>query len=223
MLLINGGRKFLLLVLVIALCLCAPYVGLHLRSLPPNPSALAMQQQEKQREESSLYTAVCNTTWELDDHTEIEVSVFILKATKQPAVSSYSSSRLKVMDRTQNKVIYERNEGDSFISMFLRDLDGDGSNEVVLNWARGSAGRIEVLSVNDKGVRSILDETYRVDAALVDLSGQGKIDILITTGESGVGPFYTTRYVWRGKQFQPAGRVPYKRLVGLVKGLFLKQ
>jgi len=38
-----------------------------------------------------------------------------------------------------------------------------------------------------------------------------------TTGESGVAPFYTTRYQWKGDRNEQAGRVPYERLSNAVR------
>ena len=103
--------------------------------------------------------------------------------------------------------------------MYVRDLNDDWNDELILTWAGGSADRIEILSVGSHTATSILDESYRVDAALVDLSGRGKIDVLITTGDTGAGPFYVTRYAWQNEKYAAVGRMRYEIFIRTVTGL----
>ena len=74
--------------------------------------------------------------------------------------------------------------------MYTRDLNGDWNDELIITWGGGSADRLEVLSVDSRSASIVLNQSYRVDASMIDLSGRGKVDIFIVTAESGATPSY---------------------------------
>ena len=116
-------------------------------------------------------------------------------------------SHLRIEDLSAHRVIFEEDVDEIFLPMCIRDLNDDGIDELVSNLGTATARQIIIYSVNPSGVLAVLNEYYRVDASLIKLSGE-TTGILITTGEGGVGPFYTTRYQWKGDRFQQSGRVP---------------
>jgi hypothetical protein len=157
------------------------------------------------------YIEIATVIWEVNGRgAKAEAKLEVLE--NEVSSGNLPFARLKIMNLVTSKVIFEKEYADSPISMFVRDLNGDSIKELIVNWEGGSASRLEILEVNVDSARVILYESYRVDAALIDLSGKGIVDILITTAESGVGPFYTTRYVWRGREYRSVGRVPYAKL-----------
>jgi hypothetical protein len=131
-----------------------------------------------------------------------------------------SPVQLTITNLTTGRVIFSENNGDRPISMYIRDLNDDWREELVVNWAGGSASRLEIIALSGTEARIILNESYRIDAALIDLSGASRIDVLITTGDSGVGPFYTTRYIWKGERYLPVGKVPYISLTQAIEERF---
>ncbi|MEK6285837.1 MAG: hypothetical protein AABO57_08870 [Acidobacteriota bacterium] len=129
-------------------------------------------------------------------------------------------SRLTIRNLATNETIFEEKSDDTALSAYVRALNEEVGEALVVTWSGGSGDRIEILAVDSSKARVLLDERYRVDAALIDVSGHGQVDVLITTGDSGVGPFSTTRYVWNGDRFQPAGKVSYKSLGDTIERQF---
>lgn len=157
------------------------------------------------------YIDVATAIWEVNSQ-GIKAEAKLERLEHEAPFNTHPFARLTIMNLATHEIIFEEKNDDSPISMFVRDLNGDGIKELILNWEGGSASRLEILEVNADSARVVLYESYRVDAALIDLSGKGEVDILITTAESGTGPFYTTRYTWRERRYQVAGRVPYAKL-----------
>jgi hypothetical protein len=159
------------------------------------------------------YRDVSTAIWKVGDAgSMVEAKLEVLERKDDSSIGSKRLARLSVKNLVTGKVLYSKESDDTPMYMYVRDLNDDGFEELILNWSGGSASRLEILEVNVDNARDILYESYRVDAALIDLGGKGVVDVLITTAESGAGPFYTTRYVWRGGRYQAMGRVPYAKL-----------
>ncbi|HBB95199.1 MAG TPA: hypothetical protein DC054_07390 [Blastocatellia bacterium] len=161
------------------------------------------------------YSPLMFTTWTLADKTTVEARIEVLKTPSQQSKPSSSAYRLLIKNTGSNETVFEQTSYDRPISMYARDLNDDWNDELILTWAGG----IEILSVGSHTATSILDESYRVDAALIDLSGRGKIDVLITTGDTGAGPFYVTRYAWQNEKYTSVGRMRYDIFIRTVMGL----
>lgn len=166
-----------------------------------------------------MYRAVSVNVWSVDDQgTKVEARLETVdEPLKHP---SLVPSRLTIRNLTNSETVFEQNSDDIALSAYVRGLNDEVGEALVVIWSGGSGDRIEILAVDSSKARVVLDQHYRVDAALVDVSGHGNVDVLITTGDSGAGPFLTTRYIWKGDSFQPAGRVSYKLFADTVEKQF---
>lgn len=170
---------------------------------------------------SASYETAIVYVWELGSAgTKIEAKVETLSVMLKDAPIGTPLSKLVIRNLKSQKVIFEQSVDDRPIYMITRDLNGDGDMELIVSWTSGAvAERIEIFTIGENEARRVLDEAYRVDATLADLSDE-TVDVLITTAESGASPAYTTRYVWQGGQYKPVGRVRYEHFIKQVKGLF---
>jgi hypothetical protein len=182
--------------------------------------ALSPLVQSKAKEELQAYRTVDLVVWNVDSKTKVEARIETLDAPPRDGSPPLPSTRFKIKNIDTGGSIYEHNSGDRPVSMYTRDLNNDGSEELIITWGGGSADRLEIITVSAKQARIVLSESYRIDAALIDLSGKGNIDVLVSTGDSGAGPFYTTRYVWENDRYLPVGKVPYDVLMRSVEKQF---
>lgn len=172
----------------------------------------------KAEERSSPYRNVSTATWEVGRGVQIEASLERLNRPLVDAPADLPAARLTIKNLAIGSVIHQQDSDDSPVSMYARDLGGVG-RVIVLTWAGGSAERLEIIAVDAARARIILSESYRVSASFIDLEDD-TTDVLITTGESGAGPFHTTRYVLRDGRYQPDGVSPHKSFVDAVKQQF---
>lgn len=163
-------------------------------------------------QESRLYETVISVVWKLDSKTKVEARIEALDPSRSGS-TALPSTRLKIKNLETGQLVYEQDSSDRPISMYTRDLNDDWSDELILTWGGGSADRLDIITVNATQARVVLSESYRIDAVLMDLSGKGMIDVLISTGDSGAGPFHTTRYAWKNNRYVPVGRSPYQVLI----------
>lgn len=172
-----------------------------------------LQQRENDAEKQVSLIGIF--VWEVDEGLKLEA-----RAEQVSASGEITTSRLIVKNLATNNIILQK-EYDGFItSMYTRDLNSDQHPELLLTWTRGTvADNLEVFSVNTTQAQTLLAETYRTDATLTYISGDS-VDILISTGDSSAGPFYTTRYVWKGDRYKPAGKVQYEKLTRAIEKLF---
>lgn len=170
---------------------------------------------------SASYEDAIIYVWELaDSGTRIEAKVQTSTATLKDSPSGMPLSKIAIRNLRSQKVIFEQSLDERPIYVIKRDLNGDGVLELIASWTSGAVGeQIKILTIDEDKATIVLDESYRVDASLVDASEKA-IDVLITTAESGVSPAYTTRYVWQGEKYKPVGRVRYEHFVRQIKGLF---
>lgn len=162
--------------------------------------------------ESELYKKTRSIFW-LTGHHEVPVQadLDVLKIPLQDVPPKTPFSLLKITSLPSGRIIHQEKVQDFPITMYTRDLDGDKQEELIIIWEAGAvASRIEILSVNEDKATVLLNEDYRVKADLVE-GNDGKVDVVITTGESGAGPFVSTRYSWKkGGVYQPVSRSPYR-------------
>lgn len=153
--------------------------------------------------------------WELDDGTRLEA-----RAERVRGSGGATGWRVTVRNPATGALLLSR-EISYLNSIYVRDLNADGRPELIIDWDHGvCCSSLEIYEVDAGRAREILNEAYRADAALIDLSGDGEVDVLISTAKGGALPTFTTRYVWQGERYRPAGSVPYKSLVGHIKRQF---
>jgi len=132
-----------------------------------------------------------------------------------------ASTRLTVKNLATNQFILKKENYGFILWMYADDLTGDQVPELVVTSSSGVRGNtLEIFEVGETQTRMLFREFYRVDATFVRLSSANVADILLTTGESGAGPFYTTRFVWRGGQYQRVGVISLDRFRGLIENHF---
>lgn len=187
---------------------CSVPSSADVRSVDPPPRRV--------EDQSPMYQNVSTVNWGVSQDVQIEAKLERLNKPLSDAPTGLPLARLTVRNLSTSRIIYEQSSDDSPISMCARDINGDVGRALVVTWSGGSAERLEILSVNATQAQVLLNEAYRVDASLISLLGDSQLDVLITTGESGVGPFYTTRYVWDGRKYQRMGQVPYKSLKRMI-------
>jgi hypothetical protein len=171
---------------------------------------------------SASYETVIFYTWEFgDDNTKIEAKVETLVGKLIDAPRGMPLSKLVIRNLKSQKEIFEEDLDDDLPGyVIIRDLDGDDKMELIATWNSGATSeRIEILKIDEDRARRILDESYRVDASLIDLSGKATT-VLITNTKMGAIPDYTVRYTWQGEQYKPAGKVKYEHFVKQVESLF---
>ena len=202
---------------VAAFCIGLPGCSAPSARVRSSDSSPSTENAQEARQDE--YRVVSVIVWSVDDQgTRVEAKLETVdEPLKHP---SLIPSRLTIRNLANSQTVFEQNSADVALSAYVRGLNDVVGEALVVTWSGGSGERMQILTVDPSSAHVILDQRYRVDAALIDLSGQGHLDVLITTGDSGVGPFYTTRYVWNGDRFQPAGRVPYKALVSTVEKQF---
>lgn len=208
-------------ILIITLLFGLVALGCSATSRPiASREVLSPQAVSKNKEESEGYRTVNLVVWNVDSKTMVEARIETLDTPPSNGSPPLPSTRLKIKNIDTGESIYEQNSGDRPISMYTRDLNDDWREELILTWGGGSADRLEIITVSATQAGIVLNESYRIDAALIDLSGKAKIDVLISTGDSGAGPFYTTRYVWKNDRYLPVGRVPYDVFIRNVEKRF---
>ena len=215
------------------LIIACTLLSLSLSGCHGSPQALlasnrsSSQAADKQNPSSGAYHIASVAVWEIDQKgsnrsTRMEATVETLNAPLTDATDDLPISRLRIRNLTANKTIFEEDVDDFFISMYTREINRDRElhPELVLTFEGGATSeRLLILSVNAIGARLVLDESYRVDASIINL-GRDALDVLITTAESGAGPAYTIDYVWKGDRYQPAGRVSHESLTRVIKKQF---
>lgn len=206
------------IVLIIICCFLVSALGYSLLPRAMNKNLSSKDLYEK-KDKSQLYHIVSSAKWEVDGD-KVEARLETLGGLLKDAPKNIPFTRLSITNLATNETILEQGNDDHPGSMFVRVLNEDIGEALIVTWSTASADRIEIFDVHAKQARLILSEYYRIDAALVDLSSKGNIDVLITTASGGAGDFYTTRYVWDGKQYTAAGKVPYTSLTNVIKKQF---
>jgi hypothetical protein len=189
---------------------------------PPQETAVAKAEGESS-DDDRYYREFCIIKLKTDDDgAEVEVKVKTIKVLldQLPLNMPYSYLTIKNL-KTGAQILREDYKGFP-MSIYTLDVNGDQREEVVTIWTAGAvAQQMDILDVKSTGAHSIFHETYRVDAALMNL-GDGTMNILVTSSESGTGPFYTERYVWRNGRYEMAGKAPYKDIIDAVEQQFTK-
>lgn len=180
--------------------------GLSLLWMQPSSSVAKMQ--------SNVPLAnVC--TWEIDDGTRLEAKAEKVNAPDEATIWNVTVRNLATDVILLNREIFY------LTSMYIRDLNGDGKPELIIDWDHGvCCSSLEIYEVDAQKAREILNEAYRVDATLIDLSGEGKVDVLISTAEGGAMTKFTTRYVWQGEKYKPMGKVSSEVFIRSIKRQF---
>jgi hypothetical protein len=171
---------------------------------------------------STSYETAILYNWEFGDgNTRIEAKVETLVGKLTAAPSGAPLSKLVIRNlKSQKEIFREDLDNDLPGYVIIRDLDGDGKMELIAIWNSGATSeRIEILKIDEDKASRLLDEDYRVDASLIELSGKATT-VLVTDTKMGAVPDYTVRYILRGGQYKPAGKVKYEYFVKEVERLF---
>ena len=103
--------------------------------------------------------------------------------------------------------------------MYVRNVTPDPNPELIVSWDIAAASnQFQIFAVSPAQAKLMFDENYRLDATLLDL-GEDEIDVLLTTGEGGSGPFVTTLYGFRGGKYELLGEVPYEAFISPLRNL----
>ncbi len=181
----------------------------------PAPSA-AREAPDDER----YYREFCALRVSTDDKDgEGEVRVRTIKVSLDQLPQNMPYSYLEIRNPATGAQILREDVRGFPISVYTLDVNGDEKKELVTVWTAGVGQRLQIFDVGPAQARPVFDESYRLDAALVNLGG-GTIDILLTSAEYGTGPFFTTRYVWRNGRYESAGTAPYKNVVTAIEQQF---
>ena len=90
----------------------------------------------------------------------------------------------------------------------------------IIIWGAGSADRIEIFTVSENEVKNVLSESYRIDASIIDLSGEGKKNVLISTTNDKTGELIIKNFSWNGSKFLITGIGDYKKFVKTIRMSF---
>ena len=184
-----------------------------------NAAFVSQSQSNVNRSEGTQhYRNACVITWEAGEAI-LEARVETIKLPRARETESLPSARLRIRNLSNGQTIYERDEADSFLTMYREAVNDDVGEALILRWAGGSAERLEILDVDRNQARRIFYESYRVDASLVNVGGNSRV-ILLTTCDGGAGPCFTNRFVWRGGKYQKAGTIPSERFDAAMERLF---
>ncbi|MFL6276473.1 MAG: hypothetical protein ACJ74G_14880 [Blastocatellia bacterium] len=186
-----------------------------------NSSTLPVQASSIVEDASTDYKLANAVVWEVDEKgTRAEAKIEVLSSPPKDHPTDKPLSRLTIRNVSTQAILFSQESDDSPVSMYIRPLNEEVGEGLVVVWSGGSADRIEILKVDAEQSSVILKESYRIDAAFVDLSGAGQVDVFITTGEGGNGPFYTTRYVWKKEHYEPVGKIEYKKFINTINSQF---
>lgn len=156
--------------------------------------------------------------WEVNDEVRVEASVEEITNKE-----GQKSTRLLIKNISLNEILFQTDDVGFVSSMYANDVNGDGIPELILTTTYGVGGStLRIYSVHPKQVSLLFKEFYRIDASVIHLSdpSSGVMDILLTTGETANGPFYTSRYIWNNNHFLMVGKVPYRKLQITVEDVF---
>lgn len=167
------------------------------------------------------YRKFASVSWEVNSKRPwVEAEIVVARGTWGELPPGLPLSHLTIRNSSTSAKLFDNDFCGLPQSMFRRDLNGDGVEELVVIWEAASADRLQIVEVAGYKVKEILSESYRTDAVFIDLD-DGKVDVLITPGFD--RPDVTTRYVWRDGRFRPSGTAPYDRLKRAIALQFTKQ
>ena len=127
-------------------------------------------------------------------------------------------SRLMIKNLTTGKMIFQQEIDFRPLRMHPESLF-ENTQALVTEWVGGTANGIMIFSVNPSGARLVLDEGYRVGVSFI-CSNSSNVDVFITSGCCGDGPFFTTRYVFDGHSYKPKGSMAYGDFVNILSSGF---
>ncbi len=192
------------------------FIGCHYSgSATTTLNNLATQATVNPEENDRLYRTVSMVSWDVKKNVRVEARLEVLNQDCQSKPCQVPYSRLIVKNLATNRIIYQRDDSDEPVCLYLRGSDG-----LIINWRGGSADRIEILLVAENEAHRVLYESYRLDAALITFTKDEEISVLITTAEGGGMPLYTTRYVWEGDRYKPVSRISFEHFSGDLTKLF---
>lgn len=176
------------------------------------------QDKASQKRTISEYQTTSSIQWEFGNESTIEARMETLKTACGDVPCRSAPSRLIVSNLNMNKIIYQSDEWDNPRSFCVQN-----PGQLVVYWGGGSADRIEILEVNSKNAHVVLDERYRFSAFVGAITNDDEVSVFITTAEGGGMPEKTTRYIWKGDKYVPAGTVSFDRLSKEITTLFQKK
>ncbi|MFL6276471.1 MAG: hypothetical protein ACJ74G_14870 [Blastocatellia bacterium] len=190
-------------------------------SSPQQAANVPAARESPEETNEKYYREFGTVTWDVDSKgTFVQARIETIKVLLSELPQKVPFSRITITSLTNKSVIYVQNLDEFPLSIYTRDVNGDQNEELVVVWTAGAvANQMQILKVGSSQAQMIFDKGYRVDAALVDLGGKG-LDILVTDGESGGGPFETTRFVWRDGHYQASGKIPSQNFENTIKRLF---
>jgi hypothetical protein len=156
--------------------------------------------------------------WDIKDVTLLCV---VTSHTRKIKNTFYMERRLNIYEKNEDNIssIYEFAPGDSFLSMYPISEDGN----LMTIWVSGSAYRIYIFSLEDKKIKTVLEEGSKLMPEILDIDNDGSDEILITEGNFLINkdskeiislPEKTRIYKWVEKSYKLIETVSWKERVG---------
>lgn len=203
-----GSRALILSIL------CAVLTGCQsARETKPDLTATATKQDP--------YREVNLITW--DDykaHVRYQASILTLSSPLAEAPTDTAISRLVVRNLTSGKTIFRKDIDYRPLAAYPKVLDN--GQALISEWEGGSAESVMIFSITPSDAKVILDESYRVDVSFIPVDVD-QIDVFITSGCCGIGPFFTTRFTYDGKSYKPIASIPHETFTNLLLNGFTKR
>jgi len=210
---INFKRHGYFRLLIVSL-LCASLFGCHSPRDATSGSVSHSTEMEPAR-----YHEVSAAIWDdYKENTRFDARIFTLIPRLIDAPDNVPISRLVITNLTTERTIFQRDMDFRPLGMHTERLF-DNQLALVTEWAGGSADGIMIFSVSPLGGKVVLDEDYRIGASFIP-GGGDTVDVFITSGCCGVGPFYTTRFVYNGQAYKPAGSMAFEDFTNVLNHAF---
>lgn len=164
------------------------------------------------------YYIANSISWGIENDVFLTAMIETRKSLSDPI---QPASKFTVRNLSTNAILYQRELNGMPLNVYTRNITPDSNPELIVEWNIAAvSNQLQVFSVSSLSATTILDENYRVDVAFIDL-GKDAIDILVTTGERGMGPFTTTLYTYLNGKYVAAGEVPYETLTSKISNLII--
>jgi hypothetical protein len=151
------------------------------------------------------------------DTKDVTLLCVVTSHTRKIKNTSYMERRLNIYEKNENNFssIYEFAPGDSFLSMYPISENGN----LMTIWVSGSAYRIYIFSLEDKKIKTVLEEGSKLMPEILDIDNDGSDEILITEGDYLIDnkskeiislPQATKIYKWIDNSYKLQKTVPWR-------------
>lgn len=131
---------------------------------------------------------------------------------------------LIVTNLTTKKILFRGAGGDQIESISKDETIDSTHPMLVTTWSGGNSHSIRIFRVNKESAEVVFDKSYLAlgSARLINLD-LSKLGVLLSTAEFSSGPYFTTLYLWDGKEFQLQGTAESEKWANAAIKLFSKK